>query len=84
MSRFGDSFMKKGTTFRRSLRFGSKKETEKTSKPEIHLTTSEGLEEKMEVEVEEVKEELEEMEEMYKLPDIPHTPLSGMDLSACL
>lgn len=73
--------MKKGTTLRRSLRFGSKKESEKTSKPEIHLTTSEGLEEKME-EVE-VKEELEEMEEMYKLPDLPHIPLSGTDLSAC-
>lgn len=83
MSRLGESFIKKGASIRRSLRFGSKKESEKNNRPEVLLTTSEGLVEKMEEEVVEEEEELEEMEEEYNLPDIPHTPLSGTDLSAC-
>ncbi|XP_013877590.1 exocyst complex component 3-like protein 4 [Austrofundulus limnaeus] len=78
MSKLGESFIKKGASIRRSLRFGSKKENEKTNRPEVLLTTSEGLVEKME---EEVEEELEEMEEVYNLPDIPHTPLSVMQIN---
>uniref|UniRef100_A0A3Q3AZN8 Exocyst complex component 3-like 4 n=1 Tax=Kryptolebias marmoratus TaxID=37003 RepID=A0A3Q3AZN8_KRYMA len=76
-----NSLIKKGVSLRRSLRFGSKKENERTSRPELLLTTSEGVMEKMEEEAEEVQEELEELEEMYTLPDIPHTPLSVMQIN---
>ncbi|KAA8589314.1 hypothetical protein FQN60_012679 [Etheostoma spectabile] len=74
MAGFGDSLMKKGASFRKSLKF------KKSSRPEAAVLVSEGsLEERKEEQEEE--EVLEELEELYTLPEIPHTPLSVMQIN---
>uniref|UniRef100_UPI003AAF94E1 exocyst complex component 3-like protein 4 n=1 Tax=Centroberyx gerrardi TaxID=166262 RepID=UPI003AAF94E1 len=65
---FGDSFLKRGASIRRSLGL-SKKDKEKTLVP---------VEEKKEEEPEPVWEEI---EESYALPEIPLTPLSVMQIN---
>ncbi|XP_034715017.1 exocyst complex component 3-like protein 4 [Etheostoma cragini] len=76
MAGFGDSIMKKGASFRRSLKF------KKSNKPEAVVLVSEGsLEERKEEKEEEEEEVLEELDELYTLPEIPHTPLSVMQIN---
>uniref|UniRef100_A0A3B5LCR5 Uncharacterized protein n=1 Tax=Xiphophorus couchianus TaxID=32473 RepID=A0A3B5LCR5_9TELE len=74
MSKLTDSLLKKGSSIRRSLRFPSKKESDKAARQEH--PAAEALPE-MREEKETEMEEMEEMEELYTLPEIPHTPLSG-------
>ncbi|XP_054470118.1 exocyst complex component 3-like protein 4 [Anoplopoma fimbria] len=80
MGGFGDSFLKRGASIRRSLGFGNKKD--KTGRLEALVSVSEGsAEERKEQKEEEEEEEEEEMEESYTLPEIPHTPLSVMQIN---
>lgn len=70
--------MKKVASGRRSLRFSSKKDKNKSPKQEL-VPVSEGPVEKKTKESKDEEEEKvpEEVEEAYVLPDLPHTPLSG-------
>nr|XP_054598065.1 exocyst complex component 3-like protein 4 [Nothobranchius furzeri]XP_054598066.1 exocyst complex component 3-like protein 4 [Nothobranchius furzeri]XP_054598067.1 exocyst complex component 3-like protein 4 [Nothobranchius furzeri]XP_054598068.1 exocyst complex component 3-like protein 4 [Nothobranchius furzeri] len=74
-SRLGDSFMKKGASFRRSLRFGNKRDGERNSKQGPPL--ADDLLEKTDKKEEIIKE----VEELYTLPEIPQTPPSVMQIS---
>ncbi|XP_027857199.1 exocyst complex component 3-like protein 4 [Xiphophorus couchianus] len=78
MSKLTDSLLKKGSSIRRSLRFPSKKESDKAARQEH--PAAEALPE-MREEKETEMEEMEEMEELYTLPEIPHTPLSVMQIN---
>ncbi|XP_015233945.1 PREDICTED: exocyst complex component 3-like protein 4 [Cyprinodon variegatus] len=77
-SKLGDSLMKKGASIRRSLRFSSKKENDKTGRKDSAV--SEALPEIMD-DKEAEEEELSEVDELYSLPEIPHTPLSVMQIN---
>ncbi|KAM6968664.1 exocyst complex component 3-like protein 4 [Tautogolabrus adspersus] len=84
MVRLGDSLMKKGASLRRSLKFNTKKDKDKTSPKELLGQVSEfSVEEKKEEKEEEEEEDEEcgEMEETYILPELPHTPLSVMQIN---
>ncbi|XP_070698445.1 exocyst complex component 3-like protein 4 [Pempheris klunzingeri] len=78
MARF-DTIMRKGASFRQSLRLGSNKKN-KTCREEA-LVLSEEKKEGKEEEEEEEEEVCEEVEESYTLPELPHTPLSVMQIN---
>uniref|UniRef100_A0A3P9KV99 Exocyst complex component 3-like 4 n=1 Tax=Oryzias latipes TaxID=8090 RepID=A0A3P9KV99_ORYLA len=76
MSKLGDSLLKKGSSIRRSLRFGIKKENDKRMEPleDVLVERTEGKNER--------EEEIpEEMDELYTLPDLPDPPLSVMEIN---
>ncbi|XP_060918524.1 exocyst complex component 3-like protein 4 [Labrus mixtus] len=81
--RLGDSLMKKGALLRRSLKFSTKKDKDKTNRKEQldHVSEFSGEEKKEEKEEEEEEEECGEMDETYILPELPHTPLSVMQIN---
>ncbi|CAI5697060.1 exocyst complex component 3-like protein 4 isoform X3 [Oreochromis niloticus] len=77
ISKFSNSFMKRGASIRRSLKMVTKKDTDKISTKAISEAS---VEEDMEMEEEE--EDLrEEIEDCYVLPSIPLTPLSVMEIN---
>ncbi|KAM9842135.1 exocyst complex component 3-like protein 4 [Aulostomus maculatus] len=84
MTGFGDSLLKRGQFISRSLKFGTKKDKEKTSRQEPFLPATEGsVEDREEMKKKEEEEEVVVWEEMetYTLPDLPHTPLSVMQIN---
>ncbi|XP_070776536.1 exocyst complex component 3-like protein 4 [Enoplosus armatus] len=83
MGGFGDSLIRTGASIRRSLKFGTNKDKDKTCRQEPLIPVSEGSAEKRKEEIEEEEEEVvqEEIEESYTLPEIPHTPLSVMQIN---
>ncbi|XP_061599984.1 exocyst complex component 3-like protein 4 [Cololabis saira] len=85
MSKLGESLMKKGASLRRSLRFPSKKDSNRARRQEpvqaVSQNSVEKVEETKEEEEEEEEEEQEEIEELYALPELPDTPLSVMQIN---
>ncbi|KAL3969145.1 hypothetical protein ACER0C_029102 [Sarotherodon galilaeus] len=77
ISKFSNSFMKRGASIRRSLKMVTKKDTDKISTKAIsEASVEEDMEEKEEEEV--LREEI---EDCYVLPSIPLTPLSVMEIN---
>ncbi|KAI3367095.1 hypothetical protein L3Q82_008160 [Scortum barcoo] len=82
MGSFSDSIIKRGASFRRSLKFSKKDKDKPCDKEPLSAVPEGSAEEKKEEKEEEQEEEeeaylREEMEEAYTLPELPHTPLSG-------
>uniref|UniRef100_A0A3Q4I428 Exocyst complex component 3-like 4 n=1 Tax=Neolamprologus brichardi TaxID=32507 RepID=A0A3Q4I428_NEOBR len=77
ISKFSNSFMKRGASIRRSLKMVTKKDTDKVSTKVIsEASVEEDMEKKEEEEV--LREEI---EDCYVLPSIPLTPLSVMEIN---